>query len=197
MIKSSGYSVSTSSSPIHSSTYCNLDFTPLRPVVSYQPCTICSSLNMPVFMHLHMQSLPEMYPCHPSLYSPIPSLSICLENPFSFFKFRCCFLWTAFPQEVAQCLQRRWKLSGEGHKQQEMGCGDGRGGVCVCVCVNSAGHLGRAPCYTWKRIQGLLSRGQCASLGAQPGWRWPLRCRITGQTSRGVRRLTCLPWPRE
>lgn len=52
--------VSASSSPISSLIYCYLDFIPLRLVVFYQPCTICSSLNMLVFMDLHMQSLPEM-----------------------------------------------------------------------------------------------------------------------------------------
>lgn len=42
--------------------------------------------------------------------------------------------------------------------------------------------------------QGLLSRDQGASLGAWPGWRWPLRCGMTGQTGGGVGCLTCLPW---
>ena len=37
--------------------------------------------------------------------------------------------------------------------------------VCVCVCVNCAGGLGRAPCYTWRRVLGLLSRDQCQSGG--------------------------------
>lgn len=72
-----------------------------------------------------------------------------------------------------------------GHKQQEMGWGDGSGDVCVCVCVNSAGGLGRASCYTWKRTRGFCPGSSVPVWGPGPGRRWPSRCRMTGQTGQG------------
>ena len=76
-------------------------------------------------------------------------------------------------------------------------CARARARVCVCVCVCVCVLIVQAVWAEPHATPGGEFRGFCpetsASLGAQPGWRWPLRYKITGQTSRVVGCLTCLP----